>query len=149
MYGCDIHIIFLKNRSNIAASILLNGDILEQVRNASATEYMGSADQELDKYLDSIDGRINKLTNHLQELASVNIDNEWIKGAISLLDTLVQGVTKLTDALGGVQIVIGTIIGAIKTINGLGELHIAKERQLLRNRINIIPLFQSRSYMSP
>lgn len=109
---------------------------------------MGSADQELDKYLDSIDGRINKLTNHLQELASVNIDNEWIKGAISLLDTLVQGVTKLTDALGGVQIVIGTILGTITSIKGLGE-HIAKERQLLRNRTNIMPLFQSRSYMSP
>jgi len=46
-----------KNRSNIASSILLNGDILEQVYNASKNESTGSAQKELNTYLDSVEGK--------------------------------------------------------------------------------------------
>lgn len=45
-----------KNRSNIAASILQNGDMLRSVYE-DAQNSEGSATEELNKYLDSIDGR--------------------------------------------------------------------------------------------
>ena len=45
-----------KNRSNIASSILLNPQLLEDVYKTSQNS-SGSAQKELDSYLDSIDGR--------------------------------------------------------------------------------------------
>lgn len=45
-----------KNRSNILASILQSPEILEEAYK-SATNASGSAQKELDSYLDSIDGR--------------------------------------------------------------------------------------------
>jgi len=49
-----------KNRSNIAASILQNPEMLEEVYESSKKS-AGSAQQELDKYLDSITGKVAKL----------------------------------------------------------------------------------------
>lgn len=49
-----------KNRSNIAASILQNPEMLEEVYEKSK-DSAGSAQQELDKYLDSITGKVTKL----------------------------------------------------------------------------------------
>ena len=117
-----------KNRSNIASSILLNGDVLEQVRNASATDYVGSADQELEKYLDSIDGRIQKLQNHLQELAAVNINSDWLKAMISLADSAVKVITKITDAVGGVNIAIGAVAGTLTSLTGHGKLKWVRQK---------------------
>ena len=48
-----------KNRANIAASILQNSDMLRSVYEDSQTSE-GSAQQELDKYLDSIEGFYKK-----------------------------------------------------------------------------------------
>ena len=55
----------LKNRSNIASSVLLNPEILERVRNESAQNYLGSAQIENEKYLNSVEGHINRLQNSM------------------------------------------------------------------------------------
>lgn len=56
MRRCESHLTFLKNRANVAASILQSPDIL---RNAfeSSQNAEGSAQEELDKYLESIEAR--------------------------------------------------------------------------------------------
>ena len=102
--------------------MLLNGDILEQVKEASENDYFGSADRELEKYLDSVEGKMQKLQNHLQELASITIDSEWLKGLITLGDGAVQIIAKLTETVGGLNIAIGAIMGTIATAKGIGKI---------------------------
>lgn len=111
-----------KNRSNIASSILLNGDVLESVYNSSKNDYLNSADQELDKYLDSIDGRLAKLQNRLQELAAVSIDSTWLKDMISFGTRAVEIITSLSKSFGGLNLVIGGLVGGLLQRSGYGKL---------------------------
>lgn len=97
-----------KNRSSVAASIFANPDILNNVYESSQNSE-GSAQEELDKYLDSIEGHIARLQNRLQELAFTAIDSDGIKMLVDLLTLAVQGATALTKALGSVNIVIGAL----------------------------------------
>lgn len=88
-----------KNRSNIAASILQNGDMLRSVYE-DAQNSEGSAEKELNSYLDSVDGKLQQLTNRAQEFWFKVIDSETIKNGIDLSSTLLKGVTDFVDKVG-------------------------------------------------
>ena len=107
-----------KNRSNIAASILQNGDMLRSVYE-DAQNSEGSAEQELQKYLDSIDGKIAQLQNRVQEFWSKVIDSEVIKNGIDLLTTLVKGATDFVDTIGVLPTLL-TGIGAALSFKNVG-----------------------------
>lgn len=109
-----------KNRSNIAASILQNGDLLESVYETSK-QSDGSAQQELDKYLDSITGKITELTNQLQELAYISLDSDALKIVVEILTQAVSFATSLVDEFGLLNIAISTVVGAIATKKGFGK----------------------------
>ena len=91
-----------KNRSNILASILQSPDVLENAYKA-ATNAEGSAQIELDKYLDSIDGKMTQLENRAQEFWFSIIDSGAVKGGISLLTNLLEVITSLSDQFGILQ----------------------------------------------
>ena len=116
-----------KNRSNIASSILLNGDVLEQVKEAAENDYAGSAQQELDKYLESIDGKLAKLQNRLQELAAISIDSDWIKIFLDGATGLVGAFTTLLDKGGAFKVLLSGIVGIVGQIFGLGVLNFGKD----------------------
>lgn len=97
-----------KNRSNIAASILQNGDMLRSVYE-DAQKSQGSAQKELDSYLDSIDGRMAQLENRAQEFWTKAIDSDAIKNGITLLTDLLELGTNIVDTFG----VLPTIITGI------------------------------------
>ena len=88
-----------KNRSNIAASILQNGDMLRSVYE-DAQNSEGSAEKELNSYLDSIDGKMAQLENRAQKFWFKVIDSETIKNGIDLLSTLLKGATDFVDTVG-------------------------------------------------
>lgn len=88
-----------KNRANIAASILQNGDMLRSVYE-DAQNSEGSAEKELNSYLDSIDGKMAQLENRSQEFWFKVIDSETIKNGIDLLSTLLKGATDFVDTVG-------------------------------------------------
>nr|DAZ33964.1 MAG TPA: minor tail protein [Caudoviricetes sp.] len=112
-----------KNRSNIASAILQDPSQLEAVRKSSE-EAFGSATEELNKYLDSIDGRLQKLTNRAQEFWYTVIDSDTIKTGITLLTSLIDGATKLVDTLGAIP-TMATALGAALSFNnvGRGKMH--------------------------
>lgn len=116
-----------KNRSNIVASILQNGDILEAVREDSLNDFKGSADEELGKYLDSIEGKVAQFKNRLQELASVSIDTTWIKNIVDFGSSALSVVTSLSKQFGSLNIVLGSIAGFALQKSGLGILNYDKE----------------------
>ena len=119
-----------KNRANIAASILQNGDMLRSVYE-DAQNSEGSAEQELNKYLDSIDGKMAQLENRAQEFWFKVIDSETIKSGIDLLTSLVKGATDLTDKIGvlsslggninGTGGILGMLSGLVMNRFGVGE----------------------------
>lgn len=108
-----------KNRSNIASAILQDPDQLEAVRKSSE-EAFGSAEKELDKYLDSIDGRLQQLTNKAQELASVAIDDDLIKNGITLATKFLDLVTNIVDKMGLIP-TLATGIGAALSFKNVGR----------------------------
>lgn len=101
-----------KNRSNIAASILQNGDMLRSVYE-DAQNSEGSAEKELNSYLDSIDGKIAQLENRVQEFWYNAIDDSSVKTAVSILTSLVGTGTKLVDIFGVMPPIIASIFSFI------------------------------------
>lgn len=107
-----------KNRSNIAASILQNGDMLRSVYE-DAQNSEGSAEKELNSYLDSIDGKMAQLENRAQEFWFKVIDSETIKNGIDLLSTLLKGATDFVDTVGLLPTIL-TGIGAALSFKNVG-----------------------------
>jgi len=101
-----------KNRSNIAASILMNPELLEDVYN-SALDSAGSAAEENAKYLDSIVGKTQQFKNELQELESNIINSEWIKDIIDFGTQILSIVNKLGKGLPVIVAGIGSIAAAM------------------------------------
>lgn len=110
-----------KNRSNIAASILQNGEMLRSVYQ-DAQNSSGSAQKELDSYLDSIDGRMTQLENRAQEFWYKVIDSDAIKNGITLLTDLLELGTNIVDTFG----VLPTIMAGVGA--GLGIKNIGREK---------------------
>lgn len=105
-----------KNRSNIASAILQDPTQLEAVKKSSE-EALGSAEKELNSYLDSIDGKMAQLENRAQEFWFKVIDSETIKNGIGLLSTLLKGATDFVDTVG----LLPTILAPIAAILGKGK----------------------------
>lgn len=120
-----------KNRSNIASAILQDPTQLEAVKKSSE-EANGSAQAELDKYLESIDGKIAKLQNRLQQLASDVLDSNFLKelidfgtGAVNVLDEVINGLEKINSLFvlldNGIGGTLGAISGLLMNKAGIGE----------------------------
>lgn len=108
-----------KNRSNIASAILRDPTQLEAVKKSSE-EAMGSAEKELNSYLDSIDGKMAQLENRAQEFWFKAINSETIKNGIDLLSTLLKGATDFVDTVGLLPTIL-TGIGAVLSFKNVGR----------------------------
>lgn len=108
-----------KNRSNIASAILQDPTQLEAVKKSSE-EALGSAEKELNSYLDSIDGKMAQLENRAQEFWFKVIDSETIKNGIDLLSTLLKGATDFVDMVGLLPTIL-TGIGAALSFKNVGR----------------------------
>lgn len=88
-----------KTRSNTAAAILSNSKDLEEALLA-AQEAEGSALKENEKYLDSIQGKLDQFNNSVQTMWSNTLKDEWIKGVVEFGTTLI----KIIDDVGLLKI---------------------------------------------
>ena len=109
-----------KTRASTVAGLLENYEVIGEVIDA-AENADGSAIKENERYLDSIEGRIQQFTNEVQEFWYNLIDSETIKGAISLA-------TKFMDLLGNIVGYLGEI-GTLATVisGGFGIKKIANK----------------------
>lgn len=112
-----------KNRSNIASAILQDPTQLEAVKKSSE-EAMGSAEKELNSYLDSIDGKMAQLENRAQEFWFKVIDSETIKNGIDLLSTLLKGATDFVDTVGLLPTILAGI-GARLSFKNIGKCYVS------------------------
>lgn len=126
-----------KNRSSVVAAILQNGDILENAY-ADAFKADFSAQNELDNYLDSIQGRIDLFNNSVQTMWMNLIDSEVIKNVVDLGTELI----KLVDTLGLVPTALAVFAGfklLTKPIGLIGDLNGALKGTItLQNLANAV-----------
>lgn len=109
-----------KTRAAAASSLLSNPQLLKSVYQDSLMNSQGSAQNELNTYLDSVEGKMAQLQNSLQQLATVTIDSEWLKDIIELGTSAVEVVTQLVDAFGGLSGILGAGIGGFLQFTGNG-----------------------------
>ena len=105
-----------KTRSNTAAAILSNTKDLEEAYK-SAMEAEGSAYEENEKYLDSIQGRIDLFNNSVQTMWNNTLDSDVVKWIVDIGTELI----KFIDKIGLVQ----SALLALGT--GLGLKHLFKD----------------------
>ena len=101
-----------KNRASTVAGLLENYQLIDEVIQ-TAENAEGSALQENERYIQSIEGHISRLTNEVQKFWFTFIDTGVVKGAVDFLTTLVSLATELVDTLGSVPTVIGAITAGL------------------------------------
>lgn len=97
-----------KRQANILSSIISNFQTVEDVIEASS-DASGSALKENEKWMSSIEGKMNTFTNTLQTFWSNFIDTEVVKGfidfatyVVKFLDTTPGKITAVIAALAGI-----------------------------------------------
>lgn len=102
-----------KRHANTLASILSDMEgyqkMLDLYNNTSAD---GSAFREAEKSANNLSGSLNRLSNTWTDTVENIVNSDTLKGGVNLLNTLLTGVNKLTDALGG--------LGTIGLLGGVG-----------------------------
>jgi len=83
-----------KNRAQGAAALISNFETAEKALN-DAYNSEGSAMKENDKYLDSIQGKMNQFKTSVQELANTTINTDDIKMIVDLGTELLSIVNSL------------------------------------------------------
>lgn len=107
-----------KNRASTVAGLIENYETIGKVIEA-AEQADNSALEENEKFLESIDGRVQKLQNRMQEFWATVIDTDTVKTGISLLTDLVSGATALVDKFGTLPTALGAL-GAALSVKNVG-----------------------------
>ena len=101
----------MKNRSNIAASILQNPELLEQAYKA-AQHSEGVGDYQLSVYKDTIEAKTQEFKNAITELSTLLVDSDGIKTIIGFFTDFVNLINKLPANVGGLTSLI-TVLGGL------------------------------------
>lgn len=106
-----------KTRASTVAGLIENYQTIGEVIEA-AEESENSARIENEKYLDSMEGRLNLMTSQLQEMASVSLNDNLLKEGISALTKILELITDIVDAFGLLPTAagIGGIVAGFKNI---------------------------------
>ena len=105
-----------KYRGNVLSSILSNWETYIKMM-GDYEDAAGSALREAEKSADSWEGRIAQLSNSWDAFVSSVTSKETVKGSISFLDGMIQSVTKLTDAIGTIPVLMATVNGSMTALN--------------------------------
>ena len=103
-----------KRNSSVVAAILQNPEELKAVFE-DANNAQGSALKENEKYLDSIQGKIDQFNNAVQTLWSNTLDSDFIK----LIVEIGTEIVKLIDKMGSLNFVVA---GLFAYLNRSGDL---------------------------
>lgn len=107
-----------KRQANVLSALIQNFDTVEDVIETSANS-AGSALKENERYLDSIQGKIDQFNNSMQAMWSNTLDSDVVKGFVAFGTELI----KIIDKIGLLNsVLIGFGIFAAKKYDLLGSL---------------------------
>lgn len=110
-----------KRQGNVISSLLNNFDIARDVLQTSSTS-AGSATEEHEKWMESLDAKLNQLKASWQEFSQVFMDDGFLKGLVDTGTGILSVLTDIVDTLG----VLPTLIGA--TVAVLSFKKIGKDK---------------------
>lgn len=113
-------IMFGKNRANQGVAILqaFKSGQIQKAYEASANA-AGSAMQEQERWMDSLEAKIQKLEATFQSLSNTALDSNFLKGLVDIGTTGVKAVNSLIDKLGSLG-TIGLGAGIFSSIKNVG-----------------------------
>ena len=104
-----------KTRASTVAGLLENyktiGEVIESAENAD-----GSAIEENIRYMESIEGKISKFTNEVQEFWHNLIDSNTVKGFVDVGTSLIGVLADIVDVLGEIG-TLGAVVGAAFSVH--------------------------------
>lgn len=115
-----------KHRANTVASIIGN---IDQVKAAyqSATEASGSASEENEKYMNSLEGHLNKLTTAWQSFSNSFLSSGFLKGLISTASGFLNVIDSIVDKMGTIPTIISLIAAGLSGIKNIGFFKTVKD----------------------
>lgn len=128
--------LFGKQRGNQGAALIQafkSGQIQKAYQATLNAE--GSAQAEQDKWMDSIEAKVQQFKAQFQELSTSAISSDFFKGAVDGGTSFLNILTKITDNVG----ILPTLLGGLLTKTGLGKRNAAlyKIKQNNRRFINV------------
>lgn len=112
--AATLELIAGKSRANNVTALLKNYQRIDEVME-SLGDAEGSAMRENEAIVDSIDGRIKKLSASMEDFWQKAINTDFVKNIVSSLDTILNLLTKIIDQFG----LLPTIIGVGGTGTGI------------------------------
>ena len=107
-----------KRNANALVAVINNFDIAEQALKESQNS-AGSALQENEKYLDSINGKSDKLKASWEQISNRLLDNGVVKGLIDALRTVLDFFNRLDEATGGWSSRIIALLSVVGMVNAV------------------------------
>ena len=112
-----------KRHANVLASILSDMSGYQKMLDLyNSTSANGSAFKEAEKSANNLSGSLNRLSNTWTDTVENIVNSDTLKGAVNLLNSLLTGVNKLTDALGSLG-TIGLGAGVFAGIKNIGKTY--------------------------
>lgn len=128
--------LFGKQRGNQGAALIqaFKSGQIQKVYQATLNAE-GSAQAEQDKWMDSIEAKVQQFKAQYQELSTSAISSDFFKGAVDGGTSFLNILTKITDNVG----ILPTLLGGLLTKTGLGKRNAAlyKIKQNNRRFINV------------
>lgn len=113
-----------KRNANAVSALITNFKDAEKAA-TTAAESSGSALKENEKYLDSIQGKMDQLKATFEDLSRKALSSEFIKGIVDGGSSLLNILDKITETIGGLPAVATAAMVAIQAMskNSVGELN--------------------------
>ena len=105
-----------KHRANDIAALISNWSQVEAATEA-AYNAAGTASEEQEKYMESLQGHINQLESAWQILSNSFIDSDFLKTLIDLANGFLTTITKVVDTFGTLPTLIIAVVTALSFKN--------------------------------
>ena len=108
-----------KRQGNVVSSLMSNFDIAREALESSMNSE-GSAMAEHEKYMESLEAKINQLKAAWQELSQVFLDDGFLKGLVDAGTDILSFLTAIIDKIGTLPTLI-TAISAVMSFKNVGR----------------------------
>ena len=105
-----------KNRSNQIMALIQNWETVEKAVKA-ANNATGTAREEQERYMNSLQGHIDSLNASLQATSNTILKSDFLKDLVNLLNVIVNGLDFVIGKLGTIPTLIGTITAVLSAKN--------------------------------
>lgn len=109
-----------KRQGNIVSSLMSNFDIARSALETSLSSE-GSAMAEHEKWMESLEAKMNQLKAAWEELSMAFMDSNFLKGLVDTGTGILSTITKIVETFGTLPTIIGAVAAGL-TFKNVGEL---------------------------